>query len=234
MKKITLIFCVFLFSFSSFAQVEVEQGSIILDLGTNGFTSESITSIEGLGVQVNDNFELENTEFDDVYDKYNTSKFQLDFKSGYCIVDGLILGIGLKYESQKTDVEYTSSNFGTDYDETQSSLAISPMIRYYFGESGFWSSLDYVIYTMEMDDSFGTYNGAEFPKTNALGFAAGYAISLNDYVALNPVLNYTLKTVTTKDGGTATDGPFNTKDVDRVQKSGSFSIGIALSVHLGY
>ena len=55
-----------------------------------------------------------------------------------------------------SDVEYTSSNI-SDYDETQ-----NPMIRYYFGEK---FRLCYLY--NKMDDS---YNGTEFPKTNALGF----------------------------------------------------------------
>lgn len=233
MKKLTLIFCAFLFSFSSFAQVEVEQGTVILEMGTNGFQTESITSWEGLGPYLTSNFDIRDMEFDDMYDKYTQSSFNIDFRTGYIITDGLMLGLGFKYTSTSRNIEYSSDAKDSgyeDYDETSNQLTLSPAIRYYFAESGVWSQIDYSIWSTSSDDSEGTYDDAEFPKVNQLGFSAGYAASLNDYVSLNPYLKYSLITQTTKDAGY--DKDFD--EVDEVIKKGSFDIGVSLTVHLGY
>ena len=63
-----------------------------------------------------------------------------------------------------------------------------------------------------------------------LNLTIGYAISLNDYVSLNPTIGYNLTTQTTKDAGYDQDG----NDVDEVVKSGALGIGVSLTVHLGY
>ncbi|MAO02583.1 MAG: hypothetical protein CMD05_06655, partial [Flavobacteriales bacterium] len=225
----------FLFSFSSFAQVEVEQGTVILEMGTNGFSTESINSWEGLGGMPNATFtDFVDVEFDDKYDKYTQSSFAIDFKTGFAVSDGLVLGIGFNYVSTSSDVEYSNDwkdwTGDEDYDESSNQLTLVPMLRYYFAESGVWSQIDYSIWTTSSDHSEGYYDDEEFPKRNALGFSAGYAASLNDYVSLNPYLKYSLITQTTKDDGYDKDGD----EIDEVIKSGKFNIGIALTVHLGY
>ena len=234
MKKLTLIFCVFLFSFSSFAQVEVEQGTVILEMGTNGFKTESVNSWEGLGGMPNSSFtDIVDIEFDDKYDKYTQRSFTIDFKTGVAVSDGLVLGLGFNYVSTSSDVEYSNDwrDMGyEDYDESSNQLTLVPMLRYYFAESGVWSQIDYGLWSTSSDDSQGSYDDVEFPKRNALGFSAGYAASLNDYVSLNPYLKYSLITQTTKDGGYDKDGD----EIDEVIKYGQFNIGVALTVHLGY
>ena len=173
-------------------------------------------------------------EFDDKYDKYTQSIFGIDVRAGFAVSDGLVLGLGINYLTTSKNVEYTNDYkdfFGAeDYDESSNQLTLVPMLRYYFAESGVWSQIDYSIWTTSSDHSEGYYDDVEFPKKNALGFSAGYAASLNDYVSLNPYLKYLLITQTTKDGGYDKDGD----EIDEVIKSGKFNIGVALTVHLGY
>ena len=158
----------------------------------------------------------------------------------------LVIGIGIDEYYIASDatpfIEYTKnakelysliSMFGDtleDYDESSNELSISTGVRYYFGESGFWTSFDYAIATISMDDSEDSYDDAEFPKRSAMNFKAGYAISLNDYVSLNPVIGYNVTTQTTKDKGEDKDGD----EVDEVIKSGALGVGVSLIVHLGY
>jgi hypothetical protein len=63
-----------------------------------------------------------------------------------------------------------------------------------------------------------------------MNLKVGYAISLNDYVSLNPMIGYNLTTQTTKDAGYDQDG----NNADHVVKSGALGIGVSLTVHLGY
>ena len=240
MKKISLFVLSTIFSIHTIAQVEFEQGTFLLEMGSNGFHSQSISSWEGLGGWPEDidgmnngtNMELRDAEFDDYYDKYTINSFKLEFGGGYFVIDGLAIGLGLEYSSSSTIIEYTNNAkdfFGEeDYDESNNELIISPGVRYYFGESGFWTSFDYAIATISMDDSGDNYDDVEFPKRSAMNLKAGYAISLNDYVSLNPVIGYNLTTQTTKDGGEDR----NDDAVDEVIKSGAFGVGVSLTVHL--
>ena len=222
MKKLcTILTVVALTTTISFSQVEVEQGSFLLEIGNNSFHAQSVNSIDGMGSQ----------DFGDIYDKYNINEFNLGLGAGYFVIDGLAIGLGLQYASSSTVVEYADEDiFGDDYESSENELIISPLVRYYFGESGVWTSFDYAIATISMDDSDGSYDDDEFPKRSAMNLKVGYAISLNDYVSLNPMIGYNLTTQTTKDAGYDQDG----NDADHVVKSGALGIGVSLTVHLGY
>ena len=236
MKKIFTILCVSLLSVGVYAQAETEAGTFLMSMGTDGvnFSSQSISSYEGLGGWYGSDgtSSLTDLEFDDQYDKYNLSSFGLKTAAGYFVADGFMIGLGLEYTSTTTNVEYTSTfkDFGQeDWDESSSSLTLIPMVRYYIGESGIWSQLAYHLNSVTADDSYGSYDDAEFPKTNTLAIKAGYMISLNDYVSLNPSLSYNMQTRTTKDGGYDKDG----EEMDSKIKAGGIQFGVELNVHLG-
>ena len=222
MKKLcTILTVVALTTTISFSQVEVDQGSFLLEIGNNSFHAQSVNSIDGMGSQ----------DFGDIYDKYNINEFNLGLGAGYFVIDGLAIGLGIQYASSSTVVKYADEDiFGDDYESSENELIISPLVRYYFGESGVWTSFDYAIANISMDDSDGSYDDDEFPKRSAMNLKVGYAISLNDYVSLNPMIGYNLTTQTTKDAGYDQDG----NDADHVVKSGALGIGVSLTVHLGY
>jgi len=193
MKKLFAIFSAVMLTFSLSAQVEVEQGSFLLNMGSNGFTSQSVSSWQGMspyqwpedfdGMLAGTNMNWRDVEFDDYYDKYTINSFNLAFGGGYFVIDGLAIGLGFEYSSSSTVIEYTNNAKEyfdeEDYDQSNNELIISPGVRYYFGESGVWTGFSYAIATISMDDSDGTFDDTEFPKRSAMNLAVGYAISLN-------------------------------------------------------
>jgi len=217
MKRLFTTIGVVLLTISLSAQVEFEQGSFMLEMGSNGFKSQSVSSIEGMG----------DMEFGDIYDKYNMNEFNLAFGGGYFVVDGLAIGLGFEYSSSSTVIEYVD-DIQDEYESSENELIISPGVRYYFGESGVWTGFSYAIATISMDDNNDSFDDTEFPKRSAMNLAIGYAISLNDYVSLNPTIGYNLTTQTTKDGGYSSNG----NEIDEVVKSGAFGVGVSLIVHL--
>ena len=218
MKKLFTIICVTLLSVGVFAQVETEAGTFIMQMGGDGisFSSSSVTSMDGIG----------DTDLDDVLDKQSTSTFGINTMAGFFVADGLAIGLRFALSSSTTTVELSSDLIGaTDPDDQVStSLTIAPIVRYYFGESGVWSQVSYGFGSTGDGDS-----DTEDPSVSELGFGAGYAISLNDYVSLNPMIVYKLNTTKIKDGGMDLDG----SDADSVTKSGIFAFGLSLNVHLG-
>ena len=236
MKKLFTILCSALFSVGIFAQAETEAGTFLMSMGTDGinYSSNSVSSWEGLGTYVNTSGNVEDIEFDDMYDKYITSSFGLKTATGYFVADGFMIGLGLGYESTSTSIEYTNDNKELsryqDSKSTESEFTLIPMVRFYIGESGIWSQLAYHLKTESADDdSWDSSYDPEFPKTNTLSIKAGYMISLNDYVSLNPSLAYNMNTVTLKDGGYDKDGD----EMDSKIKAGGIQFGVELNVHLG-
>jgi hypothetical protein len=217
MKKIFTILCVSLLSVGVFAQAETEAGTFLLQMGGDGigFSSESQSSWEGQG----------DVDFDDVYDKVNSSTFGINTMAGFFAADGLAIGLRFALSSSTTTIEFASDLNQDDPDaQTSTSLIIAPVVRYYFGESGVWSQVSYGFGSTSDGDS-----DTEDPSVSELGFGAGYAISLNDYVSLNPLVYYKLKSTKIKDGGVDSDGD----EADYVGKSGVFAFGLSLNVHLG-
>jgi hypothetical protein len=217
MKKLFTIMCVTLFSVGVFAQAETEAGTFIMQMGGDGisFSSSSVTSMDGIG----------DSDFDDIYDKQSTSTFGINTMAGFFVADGLAIGLRFASSSSTTVIEYSSDAPIEDPDDVvATSMTIAPVVRYYFGESGVWSQVSYGFGSTGDGDS-----DTEDPSTSDLGFGAGYAISLNDYVSLNPYLIYKLSTMKIKDGGVDKDF----EEADYVTKSGVFAFGLSLNVHLG-
>ena len=209
--------CATLLSVGVFAQAETEAGTFLLEMGGDGisFTSQSVSSMDGIG----------DAEFKDVYDKQSTSSFGINAMAGYFVADGLAIGLALSSKSTTISIEYNSDTGMDDPDDqVTTSLVIAPTVRYYIGESGVWSQVSYGFGSTSDGDS-----DTEDPSVSELGFGAGYAISLNDYVSLNPSLVYKLQTSTVKDAGVDKDGD----EADLVTKSGIFAFGLSLNVHLG-
>ena len=109
MKKLITILCATLISVGVFAQAETEAGTFLISMGTDGvnYSSKSVSSIEGLGIDISSGTP-ENLEFDDVYDKFGMSEFGLKTAVGYFVADGFMIGLGLAYESTTTNKEYTT------------------------------------------------------------------------------------------------------------------------------
>jgi hypothetical protein len=208
-----------LFSIGVFAQAEIEAGTFLMQMGGDGisFSSQSVSSMDGYG----------DAEFKDTYDKYNTSSFGINAMAGYFVADGLAIGLVLSSKSTTTSIEYNSDTGMDDPDDqVTTALTIAPTVRYYIGESGVWSQVSYAFGSQGTDYGQDDY---EPSAISALGFGAGYAISLNDYISLNPSLGYSLQTQTDKDAGYDSNGD----DADLVTKTGGLTFGFSLNAHLG-
>ena len=217
MKKIFTILCVSLLSVGVFAQAETEAGTFLLQMGGDGisFTSQSVSERNGSG----------GTDFDDQYDKINVSSFGINAMAGYFVADGLAIGLALSSNSKTTSIEYAVGGNDPD-DEVTTALTIAPAFRYYIGESGMWSQISYGFGSSGTDSG---QQGYEPTKISVLAFGAGYAISLNDYISLNPSLGYSLMTLTDKDATSDASG----NDEDQVTKTGGLTFGFSLNAHLG-
>ena len=217
MKKLFTILCATLLSVGVFAQAETEAGTFLLQMGGDGisFTSQSVSSMDGIG----------SADFDDLYDKYNTSSFGINAMAGYFVADGLVVGLALSSKSTTTSIEYAVGGNDPD-DQVTTALTIAPVVRYYIGESGMWSQISYGFGSSGTD-----YGQDDYEPTaiSALGFGVGYAISLNDYISLNPSLGYSLITQTDKDAGYDSDGD----DADYVTNTGGLTFAFSLNAHLG-
>ena len=212
--------CVTLLSVGVFAQAETEAGTFIMQMGGDGisFSSQSVTSADN-GSAYGD--------FDDSYDKINTSTFGINTMTGYFVADGLAIGLALSSKSTTISIEYNSDTGMDDPDDqVTTSLVIAPTVRYYIGESGVWSQVSYGFGSSGTD-----YGQDDYEPTaiSALSFGAGYAISLNDYISLNPSLGYSLITQTDKDAGFDSDGD----EADRVTNTGGLTFAFSLNAHLG-
>tara|TARA_B110000879_G_C10948376_1_gene422632 strand:- start:36 stop:698 length:663 start_codon:yes stop_codon:yes gene_type:complete len=219
MKKLFTILCATLLSVGVFAQAETEAGTFLLQMGGDGisFTSQSVSSMDGIG----------DAEFKDVYDKQSTSSFGINAMAGYFVADGLAIGLALSSKSTTISIEYNSDTGMDDPDDqVTTSLVIAPTVRYYIGESGVWSQVSYGFGSSGTD-----YGQDDYEPTaiSALSFGAGYAISLNDYISLNPSLGYSLITQTDKDAGFDSDGD----EADRVTNTGGLTFAFSLNAHLG-
>jgi len=193
MKKILLLISSLIFSYSSFSQAETESGTFLL-LGN--------TAIEYAGQS------LTGMDPSDAYDDNNSitsNNLKINLTGGYFVGDGLMLGLTFSNSSEKTIEKYTNSGYTDEDEQSTSTMLVGPTVRYYFGETGVWSQVAYGFgssSTKDVSKSTGstttTYE-TDNPMS-ILSFGAGYAISLSDYVSLNPSIGYSIATTTVEDG----------------------------------
>lgn len=102
---------------------------------------------------------------------------------GYFVIDGVAVGAGITIQSDSFKPDGQSGKF------TLSQLTVSPFGRYYHS-SGFFGHLGFNFGSAKFKDDIG---GSTFEdKYSVFGFelGGGYAIFLNDNVAIEPLLTY--------------------------------------------
>jgi opacity protein-like surface antigen len=98
------------------------------------------------------------------------------------------------------DQDKETSNSGSDGEddevETTTTTMYGPLVRYYIGETGVFAKLSYMMGGTKFEDnaSNGSDSYENEVKKSSLGIGAGYAISLSDNVALNPIITYHMDT----------------------------------------
>ena len=189
MKKILLLISSLIFSYSSFSQAETESGTFLL-LGNTAieFASQSLTGMDP----------------SDAYDdnqSITSNNLKINLSGGYFVADGLMLGLIFSNSSEKTIDKYTYLGLTDEEEQSTSTMLVGPTVRYYFGETGVWSQVAYGFgSSREVSKSTGSTTYTFDNPMSILSFGAGYAISLSDYVSLNPSIGYSIATTTVKDG----------------------------------
>ncbi len=138
MKKLVTILCATLLSVGVFAQAETEAGTFLLS-GTTGFDFGS------LGVTGTDPSESwDPPGMPSGYDySEKSSNMNLKLDGGYCVMDGLAVGLAILYTSGSSTSEESFSGYEESSKNTSSSMIIAPTLRYYFGETGVWLQTAY-------------------------------------------------------------------------------------------
>jgi len=197
MKKIFTILCAGMLTIGLSAQNE--SGTILLSGASSlDYTSLSVSSIDVDGTDV----DPKDAGMEDA-----TNTFGLSVTGGYFMMDGLAAGLVIDYSSESTG------------DDSENSMTIGPMVRYYVGESGMWGQLFYGIGSSSSKDEDDTDEG---PSLSVLGLGLGYQAMLSDNVSLSPSLAYNM--VTSK---------IEEEDVETVTKMGGIAFSVAIAVHLG-
>jgi outer membrane protein len=183
MRKLFFTLLVTLASMSAFAQFQQGRmlvgGNVGLELKTNKTKFDGSTDTNG---------------------KYTS--FSLEPQFGYFVIDNLAVGAGLNLtlSSWKPD--------GSDGKSTSSLIALSPFARYYFGPGIFGEAKVLLGASKDKDDFGGNTDEKKFNVTG-LSLGAGYAIFLNDNVAIEPMIGY--ETIGYKN---KTSGEPDYKDID--------------------
>ena len=126
---------------------------------------------------------------------------------GYFIIDGIAVGAGISIQSDSFKPDGQPGKF------TFSQLTVSPFGRYYHS-SGFFGHLGFNFGSAKFKDDTG---GSTFEDKNSVfgfGLGGGYAIFLNDNVAIEPLLMYESNSLKDKDS-----------DVKDIQKGVVIRIG---------
>jgi outer membrane protein len=108
--------------------------------------------------------------------------FSMQPQFGYFIIDNLAIGAGLNVSLSK----YKADN--SDYESTGTVFVFEPMVRYYLPQGIFFQG-QFGIGTGKYKDNGNGIDEDKFTRTSfALG--AGYAIFLNDNIAIEPIIGY--------------------------------------------
>jgi opacity protein-like surface antigen len=163
MKRITILVIAMASSFAAFAQYN--QGRMLVG-GSFGLSTNTSKTRDG----------------NQTVTRGTQTVFNLSPRFGYFIIDNLAIGAGVGLGLAK----WNSKNNGTDYNT--SSISFQPFVRYYLpvnvffhGELGIGTSRTKFEGQSFADDKHNTFN---------FGLGAGYALFLNDNVAVEPMLSY--------------------------------------------
>jgi hypothetical protein len=165
MKKIIILALAISASIGSFAQFN--QGRVLV-----GGTLEATTS------------ELSGSKTLDT----DSKSLSITPQFGYFVIDHLAVGIGAEIYLSKTKYRGT---LGNSY-ETYRSLQLQPFIRYYLNPGVFFQG-QFGIGTLYTKYSSYDYSSNDTNTIISGGLAAGYALFLNDNIAIEPMVGYSLE-----------------------------------------
>ena len=196
MKQLIIIALITLsFSFTSYSQTDkgnlIVGGSVSFDIGSQEVESGGSTTSE-----TDNSILFVNPSF------------------GYFVIDGLAVGLNLSI--QRSHFESDQGSF----ESTSSGFSVGPIVKYYL-ENGIFGmgTIGFGTGSTEFE-SGGTENESKDRLFN-WQVGAGYAIFLNDHVAIEPMISYGSLRVEDRDS-----------DIDVANISRSFTIGAGFTIFL--
>jgi len=126
---------------------------------------------------------------------YSETTFTINPQVGYFVVDNLAVGAGLTLSS------YATKDTDTSVKTTSTDFLFSPFARYYYHK--FYGQLEFDAGSNKYTYRTATNNESTSKSTvTGWSLAAGYALLLNDHVAIEPQIGYSV--TSTKPSGSDT------------------------------
>ncbi len=195
MKKIILV-ALTLFTFTGISLAQFEQGRILAG-GSIGFSTNTNKS------KVN-NTTTTNSK---------SASFNFNPKAGYFIINNLAVGAGLDLGVSSYKQE------GATHKSTGSSIAIDPFVRYYLKQGIFFQG-QFGVGSSKSKYYYGNTPYTDKYNTTNWSLAAGYALFLNNNVAIEPMVGYR----------SDTDKP---KGSDNKTINGGLFVNVGFQIYLG-
>ncbi|MEL7004857.1 MAG: outer membrane beta-barrel protein [Bacteroidota bacterium] len=123
-------------------------------------------------VGVGSNTSFSSTSIDGNDDNDNT--FSIGLNGGYFIIDNLVAGASLSF-LRNTQGDFSSNAFG-----------IGPFVRGYY--EMFFAEAGVSFFDNNAESDFGEFDSSG----NQINFGLGYAAFINDYISVEPSLNYSI------------------------------------------
>ena len=144
-----------------------------------------------------------------------TTNFSFSPSVGYFVIDKLAVGAGITWASQKFNPDSGSST------QSASAFLFAPLVRYYVGP-GFFTQGTFGFGSSKSDYKFSSTSTITVKGSiTSWSLGIGYAILLNDHVAIEPLVAY--QSATNKYDGTG----------DPKDTNAGLAINIGLRAYLG-
>lgn len=194
MKKL-FVLCLFLF-LTKFSFAQFNQGRMLLGGGL-GFQSNT-SKVKGSGATVTEG---------------RGTIISVNPRFGYFFIDNLAGGLSLEISSSTEKPEGSNDKF------TATAFAVSPFVRYYI-KPGIFVQGEYGFGSVSEKATSGNSSNEETRPLSRWSLGAGYALFLNDHVAVEPFVGY--QSLGVKDS-----------DVDVRSVNAGLFINLGIQVYLG-
>jgi len=145
------------------------------------FASFSQTEQGRILVGVGSNLSFSSQSFEGSDDNFNT--FSAGLGGGYFLIDNFVAGANISFSRSTSEAaNFTSNSFG-----------VGPFVRYYYEQ--FFAEAGVSFSESSSEDDFFESDSS----SNRVNLGLGYAAFINDYIAVEPELNYSI-------GGGDSDG----------------------------
>ena len=193
---------------------QTEQGTFILSAGSS-FSNVTTTKDD-----------TDPSYADNLADE-SEGNLDIELGGGYLITDGLMLGLSVLYDR---DVIKYEGNSGYEDEQTTTNLSLAPGVRYYFGESGAYGGVSYLIGSINsVFESTGNEDEEVKGTQSGLIVSGGYSFFVNDIIAFTPQVTYSMLSTVQEDGTYNLNTGY---PEDLTIKTSGLGISFSINIHL--